>query len=107
MDRSAGVIPEKMGGALIAATPSCVAVGTREEHDGDTSISLSDEGTPGDIGSDPVFEGFVETPSKVLSVCSVLDEVFLELPVPAERTRLRIWANDPVEPDVIAITIVP
>lgn len=107
MDRSAGVVPETLGGGLVAATPSCIAVGTREEHDGETSISISDEGPPSGVGSHLVFDDVVETPSKVLSVCSVLDHVFLELPVAAQKTRVQVWANDSAEPDVLAIVALP
>lgn len=107
MDRSVGVIPETLGGGLVAATRSCIAVGTREEHDGETSISISDEGAPSGVGSHPVFDGVIETPSKVLSVCSVLDDVFLELSVVAPKTRVQVWANDLAEPDVLAIIVLP
>jgi hypothetical protein len=107
MDRAVGVIPETLGGGLIAATASCVAVGTLEENDGETSISISDEGVPSGVANEPVFDGVIETPSKILSVCSVLEEVFLEVPVHAERTRVQVWANDSAEPDVVAIVILP
>jgi hypothetical protein len=76
------------------------------EPDGDTTIFLTDEGLPpGEFrDSAPVFDGDVDTPSCRITVSSVLDEVLLELGVP-ERTRVRIWANHPREPDFIAIVV--
>lgn len=106
MDRAVGVIPEKMGGGLVAATSTCVAVGTLSEHDGETSISLSDEGATSELGTEPVFDGVMKTPSRVLSVCSVLDDVLIEMAVPSDETRVQVWVNDGAEPDKIAIVAV-
>lgn len=107
MDRAVGVIPETMDGRLVAATPTCVAVGTLSEQDGDTSLSLSDEAAPFGFVAAPVFEGVLRTPSRVLSVCSVPDDVLLEMTVPSDQTRVRIYANDATEPDSISVVVVP
>lgn len=107
MDRSVGVIADTMAGALVAATPTCIAVGTLSESEGETKIALSDEGAPWDVGATPNFDGFLKTPTMTLSVCSVLDEVILEMSVRSHETRVQIWANDPFEPDAIAIVVLP
>jgi hypothetical protein len=107
MDRAVGVIPETMARGLVAATPTCVAVGTLSEHDGETSISLSDEGTAFGFVASQKFDGVLKTPSKILSVCSVLDEVLLEMSVVSDETRVQVWANDAAEPDRIAIVVLP
>lgn len=107
MDRTVGVIPETMAKGLVAATPTCIAIGTRSEHDGQTSLSLSDEGAPSGFGVNATFDGVLKTPSKTLSVCSVLDEVLLETSVPSDQTRVQVWANDTAEPDRIAIVVLP
>src|SRR5262245_8735810 len=107
MDHAGGVIPETMSRSLVAATPTCIAVGTLSEHDGETSISLSDEGMPSGLGVAPKFDGVLKTPSKILSVCSVLDHVLLETSVPSDETRVQVWAHDDPEPDRIAILVVP
>lgn len=107
MDRAVGVIPETMAGGLVAATPTCIAVGTRSEHDGETSISLSDEATPSGGGSHLRFDGVLKTPSRRISVCSVLDEVLLEMGIPSDETRVQVRANDAAEPDNIAIFVAP
>lgn len=103
MDRSVAIIPESMKSQLLAMTPSCIAVGTLSEHDGETHISLSDDILPALPMQKAVCDSVVETPSKVLSICTVLDEVLLEIRVPQKVTRLRIWVNSSSEPDRIVV----
>src|SRR3954454_24914334 len=107
MDRIVGAVPETMAGGLVAATPTCIAVGTKSEHDGETSISLSDEAMSSRSGSNPRYDGVLKTPSRHLSVCSVLDEVLLEMSVPSDATRVQVLANDAAEPDDITIVVIP
>jgi len=103
MDQTVGEVPENMGQSLLAATRSCIAIGTRSETDGQTRISLSDEKPFGIPNEPPVFDGVIPTPSKMLTVCSVLDESLLALSVLHSNTRVQIWANDRIEPDRIWI----
>lgn len=103
MDRTVGEVPDSMAGQLVSATPSCMAIGTLCEHDGDTLLILSDEGTPIGVGERPVVETLLATPSRRLSVCNVLDVVLLEMKVSSDRTLVQVWANDDSEPDVIVI----
>jgi hypothetical protein len=102
MDRSVGQIPQSMGQSLIAFTPTCIAIGTHSEHDGSTRVILDDSSAPPAHGT-PTFDGVLDTPGRKLAVCSVLNEVVFELAVAAELTRVRIWANDQVEPSEIYI----
>lgn len=51
----------------------------------------------------PTFDGVLDTPGRKVAVCSVFDEVVLELAVAAKRTRVRIWTNDHAEPSEIYI----
>lgn len=105
MDRTVADIPASMSHGLVAATESCVAIGTLSELDGETSISLSDEEADAGSGEAPVFDGVLNTPSGKLSVCSVLDEVLLECDVSSCRSRVRVWANHSSEPDEIRIVV--
>lgn len=104
-DTCGGEIPDSMNQSLIAATDSCIAVGCRAEDDGETEIVLGDCNKV-DTGEQPVFDGLLRTPSRNLVVRTVLGVTLLEIPVSETQTRLRIWANDPTEPDRIAIGIV-
>ena len=104
-DPSSGQIPESMRGSLIAETDSCIAIGCRAEDDGETEISLG-QAKDLEIGSRPTFEGSINTPSQKIAVCTVLGATLLEMSVPTLHTAIRVWANDPQEPDCIAIGIV-
>lgn len=105
MDQTVGKVPDSMNHGLVAATASCVAVGTLSEADGETLILLSDE-LPSQLQTQLlVFDGVLATPSKKISVCSVVDDSLLVLDVPESSTRVRIWANHAVEPDEIIVVV--
>ncbi|WP_345539676.1 hypothetical protein [Variovorax defluvii] len=93
-----------MNRALIGSTASCIAVGCRAEDDGETEIVLGSAGSV-DTGERPVFTGMLQTPSRRLAVRTVHGALLLEAPVLMVETKLKIWVNDPSEPDRIAIGI--
>jgi len=94
-------IPIDPGLSLVSASRNCVCVGTLAEVDGETMIRLgSDFANPeGEI----VFDGSIETPGHRLAVSDASAIEILAIDVPSSLTRLTIWANDPIEPDVILI----
>jgi hypothetical protein len=92
-----------MDTALVAATSSCIAVGTLCEYDGETLISLSDVVLPLGVDMSLVFDGALRTPTRKLSLCSVLNEALITLDVPAESMRVQIWSSDDTEPDRIHV----
>jgi hypothetical protein len=104
VDPSDGEIPSSLNGGLVAATPSCIAVGTRAEDDGLTRISLGSAAEL-DHGDQLVFEGKIDTPTQKVCVRSVLGVRWLELAVSERQTAVRVWVNDPREPDQIVIGI--
>jgi hypothetical protein len=69
---------------LISWNDSCITVRCLYEHDGDTTVSL---GRTSELAR-----------SGVPALTTVLKEK-----VGSARTRVRIWTNDPVEPDEIVI----
>jgi hypothetical protein len=83
----AGEPPESMTAGLVSVTPSCVAIGTLSEADGETTIRLLDAGDGLDLPSQLAFEGDIETPSGRLTVASVLDDTYLERPVGGTSVR--------------------
>jgi hypothetical protein len=103
-DSNGGEIPASMNQSLIAATNSCIAVGCKAENDGKTEITLGpcDEV---DTGERPAFEGSLQTPNRRVAVRTVHGVTLLEMLVPAAETTLRVWVNDPSEPDRIAVGI--
>lgn len=104
-DSIGGEIPTSMKRSLIVATDSCIAVGCRAEDDGETEIELG-QCSSVDTGAQPEFEGLLSTPSRKLVVRTVQGVTLLEMPVQSAETKLRIWVNDPSEPDRIAVGIV-
>lgn len=100
MDHSAGVLPDYIGDNLVAATDSCVAVGTSSK--GETSVSLSsrkDDGFAGKL----VYSGMIHVPTKQLSVCNVLNEKLLTVEIESDEVALEVYADDDIEPDKIEI----
>jgi hypothetical protein len=95
-------VPELLGNELISATDSCIAVGCRSEADGATQFTF---GWSADVdpGSEPAFIGSVKTPSRHVALQTILWQSLLAQVVPFEYTRIRIWLDDPTEPDNIVV----
>jgi hypothetical protein len=74
MDPSAKEIPHNIKGELVAATASCVAVGTLSQSDGETSILLTDEefAAKADGELQLVYDGSLLTPTLEISIRTVL-----------------------------------
>lgn len=103
MDQSVGEVPESMNGADVASTTSCVAVGTLSEHDGETSITISDERPEPGLSLSIVFDDDLSTPSGSLAVCTVDNMAVISTEVSSSSTRVQIYTNDKSEPDWVYI----
>jgi hypothetical protein len=103
-DADGGEIPKTMGGVLVSATNTCVAVGCLSEDDGQTEFTLAPL-TEVDRADKPVYEGMLRTPKRRVVIRSVLGEHLLELPVLQEVTKIKIWANDAQEPDNVVVGV--
>lgn len=104
-DSNGGDVPTSMNRSLIVATESCIAVGCRCEVDGETEIML-EHCSNVDTGDVLEFEGRLRTPSRRITIRTTHDVTLLEMPVAGTMTTLRIWVNDPTEPDRIIVGIV-
>lgn len=106
MDHQAGVVPDTLGRKLVAATPTCVAVGTLAELDGETTVVLTDQPVQDLAKGDVlVFDGTIAVPSKELSVVTALDQKLVSIPIDRDDARLRVWTNDPTEPSHIVVGV--
>jgi hypothetical protein len=104
-DPHTGEIPRTMGGAArIAYTDSCVVVGCLSEMDGETEFTLGPSEEV-NSGSAPAFEGTLLTPNRKLAVFTVFGQTLLEIPVAQEQTIVRVWVNDPREPDKVVVGV--
>jgi hypothetical protein len=89
-------------GKGIVSTPSCIAVVCFPEPDGPTKISL---GPSLETGSKPEFSGFLDTPNHKVAVWTVEWQKLLEVRVPTDRTKIRIWRNHPRWPTEVFVGI--
>jgi hypothetical protein len=107
MDRDSGEIPESMDGKLVVSTPSCIAVGTLSEADGETSVMLTNENILAHAGSGlrRVFSGVLETPKKEVHVCTVLLQTVVKLPVSSTQSNVEIWADNEMEPSRLCVLV--
>jgi hypothetical protein len=56
-----------------------------------------------DPGEPPAFDGMLATPNRAIVVSTVERATVLETCVPDTRTRVRIWVDEPVEPDKVVV----
>ncbi len=91
-DVGGGNPPNKMRGALIASTPSCIAVGCMSDTIGKTQVTV---GTMQELSPSgpPAFDGQLETPSRAVSIWTVEDETILQTAVSHQKTRVRVWVE--------------
>lgn len=97
--------PEIDGIGGLWTTSECVAVGCLPDSDGPTKITL---GPVKEVGTHNklLFDGAVKTPSRKLSVGSVLAETIIETDVPNTVTHLKIWTNGHPASDIVIIGVV-
>ncbi len=100
-------IPATMGGGAVTSTKSCIAVGTREEHDGPTTLVVAHAPAASEIELPPlnVFDDELEFASGRVVVGSVLGDEYATAPVGRPHARVRVYTNDPTEPDVIVVLV--
>ena len=91
MDPRTGVVPATLVGNAVAATDSCVAVGTLEESNGMTMVRLERLGAAGHENPDRVWRGELVV-SEQLAVMTVLGETVLSC---RQRDLFR-WQSGPM-----------
>lgn len=73
-------------------------------YDSDTSVTLGPFNEVAQHGA-PVFDGEIKTPNREVAVSTAHLDIVLSQKVPSSLTRIRIWENDPTEPDDIVIAL--
>jgi hypothetical protein len=98
------VIPEYLAGNLIAATETCVSVGTQDSVDGETQVTLKfDDSTLPFLH--PIFSGAVATPNGKIAIVTAELQRVLELDVPTEKVSISIWVDDLQNPARVIVIV--
>lgn len=86
----------------IGASPSVIWIGCLAFMDGTTEFVLgfAKEIDPGDP---PIFDDMLKTPSRAVALRTSHLRTILGNKVPTDSTRVRVWTNDPSEPDHVII----
>jgi hypothetical protein len=103
-DENGGTTPNITREGRLWSTPSCVAVGCLAFMDGVTEVSIG-QAKEVSVADALVFDGNVETPSRLLVVSTSDRRQLLKFATPFRNTRVRIWANHPTEPNRVSIGI--
>jgi len=88
---------------LIVANDKCISVGCLMWQDGETEVMMALVADFRARTAAPDFDGVIDTPSGTVMVSTVEHDVILTHAVATPRTRVRIWVNDPREPDEVLI----
>jgi hypothetical protein len=100
-------IPDWIPGELVAATSTCIAIGTRVGADGPTEVTLAEEGEALPAELVPAFAAFEDELSIPSGHCLLTEptgEEFAELLAPTRRIHISVFVDDQTEPEHIQIT---
>jgi hypothetical protein len=85
-------VPDADHGRFVWATPACIIITCQPDCDGSISIVLGPaDGVP-QAGA-LVFDGWLETPGKTVTIETVLAEPILTVSVSLPTTRVRVWTT--------------
>ncbi len=97
-----------MNGGLIAASESCIAIGTIAESECEVEIEirpLQEEDPRGDFSLQCISRAVITTPRRILSVCSVYLEELVTSQVSRETSLVEVWLNDDSEPNRVIVVV--
>ena len=105
MDHSVGVPPDSLGSAIVAATPTCIAIGTVSEFDHSVSIAITDNYEAKNIGLVKVHAGVLSVPTMNLSLVNTANAILATAGVDSTSTSIEVWVDDQREPTEIVIYV--
>jgi hypothetical protein len=94
--------PEIWEESSVWSTPSCIVVGCLPDCDGETEITIGAAREVG-MGRSPLFDGRLDTPSRVIGLEIVPRQKVLEVRVPNVSTRVQVWTSGGRDPDKVII----
>jgi hypothetical protein len=98
-------VPEDTSAGPILHTDSCITIWTVGEYEGKALLTSCDE-TP-DSCWDAVFDGILATEGRTVALLDSGCNPILELAVPENRTRVRIFTNDGSYPETVTCHVEP
>lgn len=105
LDPRTGELPDSLDGEAIVATSSAIAIGTLMEYDGDTEVVLTDQAGDSQDELTMRWSGVLKTSGR-LGVLTIYQDELLGLDV-QDAVYVRVWTNDPAEPDRVMVTVAP
>jgi hypothetical protein len=101
-DKSGGSVPDFVPQRAVLSTPSGITFLCFPEQEGPTQVTLSrlEEMNSGEA---PAFEGELETPSRIVNICTIEWKSVLQAQVTTTRTHVKIWLSHPQWPDKVVI----
>ena len=96
-------LPPGSGGPILAG-PEAIFVGVRVDVDAETSVRLTEIGTP-PAGLVEAYRGTLQTPDRVVRLVNVTGDVLAEVPVRNEQTPVVIFLSDLEEPDEVVVSL--
>jgi hypothetical protein len=102
-DPQAGEPPEPgLDDEPVWANSECLMIKCTHVQEGETDIMLSKDASDA-MPQTPIFDGTLNTPSRVVQIWTSMQDILLEIDVPTQSTRMRVWTNHPRWADVILI----
>lgn len=102
-DARSATIPPSMGGALVALTESCIAIGTREETEGPVRISFVEAEEGEALPALEILDHTLVSESGEVVLTTVLGDTLLIRRGAPGPVRLKVYVNHSTEPDEIAV----
>lgn len=97
-----GSLPESFDGQLFGVAPTVIAIGTFNEADGPTTITLAKAEEYASVGK-PDFAGQLQGLNGRIAVRTCLGEILLTAAYAQTTANIAIFVNDDKEPDDILI----
>ena len=96
-------VPSYIDGELIAATETCVSIGTQTEIDGETQVSLIFDREEGD--SILIFSGSIIVPTGTIAIVNSYFHRLLIENVQTKTVDINIYVNDSSYPSEVIVQV--
>lgn len=91
------------GAAFVTSTENCLAFWVLSYVDGASLVTISDNECKD--GGMPLFEGFINSPSGILTVSDSSNFRYINVPVPRGRVNVRVWAEHNRHPEWVWLQV--